>query len=109
MENKFNKAFKYFILTSFVIFVALYISMSSGYYEYKNSKKVALTNEQIKKFEKDVNEGKNVDITKYLELNNKSYQNALSKTGLSISSTSEKIIQKVITETFKILSKVMGE
>lgn len=109
MENRFNKLFKYFIGTSFVIFTALYISQASGYYEYKNHKKVALTNQQIKEFEKDINEGKKVDIKKYTEINNKDYQNNVSKAGLSISNTSEKIIQKVITETFKILSKAMGE
>ena len=69
-SDKKNKIFKYLILISFIIFLALYLSQSTGYFEYKNSKKVALTNEQIKQFEKDVNEGKNVDITKYIEINN---------------------------------------
>ena len=109
MEDRLNKIFKYFILMSFVTFTALYISQASGYYEYKNRKKVTLTNEQIKQFEKDINNGKNIDIKKYIEINNKNYQNGISKFGLSISSTSEKVIQKMITETFKILSKAMGE
>ncbi|MBR2840973.1 MAG: hypothetical protein IKF01_03790 [Bacilli bacterium] len=109
MEDKFNTIFKHFIIVSFIIFTALYISQASGYYEYKNKKKVALTNQQIKQFEKDVSEGKKVNIKKYTEINNKNYQNKMSKTGLSISSISEKIIQKIINETFKILSKVMGE
>lgn len=109
MEDRLNRAFKYFILMSFVTFTALYISQASGYYEYKNHKKVALTNEQIKQFEKDVSKGKNINIKKYIEINNKDYQNNISKFGLSISTTSEKVIQKIISETFKILSKAMGE
>lgn len=109
MEDKLNKLFKYFILSSFVIFTALYISQASGYFEYRNSKKVALTNEQIKKFESDVKKGKNVDVEKYIKINNRNYENKISKTGLFISKTSEKVIGKVIEETFKILSKAMGE
>lgn len=110
MDNKrLNKIFKYLVFTSFIIFAALYLSQSAGYFEYKNSKKVALTNEQIKEFEKDVNSGKNVDIKKYIEINNKGYQNKLSKTGLSISSSSEKIVQNIIYKSFKVLSKLVGE
>ena len=47
----------------------LYLSQSTGYFEYRNSKKVALTNKQIEKFEQDVKEGKNVDIENYIESN----------------------------------------
>ncbi len=104
-----NKIFKYIILTSFITFFALYISQSTGYFEYKNSQKVALTNEQIKQFEKDVDSGKNVDLTKYIEINNKNYQNNISKTGLSLSNILEKGIQKIIDKSFKVLSKLVGE
>ncbi len=104
-----NKIFKYLLLISFITFFALYLSQSAGYYEYKNSKKVALTNEQIKQFEKDVNNGKNVDITKYIEINNKDYQNNLSKMGLTISSNLEKVVRKFISESFKVLAKLVGE
>ncbi|MBR3199122.1 MAG: hypothetical protein IKG27_03810 [Bacilli bacterium] len=104
-----NKIFKYIIFTSFIIFLALFISQNTGYFEYKNSKKVALTNEQIKAFEKDVNEGKNVDLTKYIEINNKDYQNKISKTGLFISNTLKKSIEKIISKSFKVLEKFVGE
>ena len=108
-HKKENKIFKYIVLISFITFLSLYISQSTGYFEYKNSKKVALTNEQIKQFEKDVNEGKNIDITKYIEINNKDYQNKLSKTGLQVSNILEKSVQKFISESFKVLAKLVGE
>ena len=108
-HKKENKIFKYIVLISFITFLSLYISQSTGYFEYKNSKKVALTNEQIKEFEKDVNEGKNIDITKYIEINNKDYQNKLSKTGLQVSNILEKSVQKFISESFKVLEKLVGE
>lgn len=108
-HKKENKIFKYIVFISFITFLALYLSQSTGYFEYKNSKKVALTNEQIKQFEKDVNEGKNIDITKYIEINNKDYQNKLSKTGLQVSNILEKSVQKFISESFKVLEKLVGE
>lgn len=108
-RNRLTKFFKYVLFTSFITFFALYLSVSAGYFEYKNSRKVALTNSQIKKFEKDVSSGKNIDIKKYIEANNKSYQNKISKTGLSISNITSKCVQKIIGETFKFLSKLVGE
>ena len=108
-HKKLNKAFRYAILISFVTFFALYLSQSTGYFEYRNSKKVALTNEQIEKFEKDVKEGKNIDLEDYIGVNNKSYQNKVSKTGLSISNATEKVIQKIIGGSFKVLGDLVGE
>ncbi len=108
-HKKLNKIFRYFILVSFVTFFALYLSQSTGYFEYRNSKKVALTSKQIEKFEKDVKEGKNIDLENYIDVNNKSYQNALSKAGLSISNATEKVIQKIIGGSFKILGDLVGE
>lgn len=108
-HKRLNKIFRYSLLVSFVTFFALYLSQSTGYFEYRNSKKVALTNEQIEKFEKDVKEGKNVDIENYIDSNNKSYQNSLSKAGLSISNVTEKAIQKIIGGSFKVLGDLVGE
>ena len=108
-HKRLNKIFRYSLLVSFVTFFALYLSQSTGYFEYRNSKKVALTKEQIEKFEKDVKEGKNIDIENYIDSNNKSYQNSLSKAGLSISNVTEKAIQKIIGGSFKVLGDLVGE
>lgn len=108
-RDRLAKLLKYVIVISFVTFTALYLSEASGYFEYKNRKKTVLTNERIKQFEKDVNEGKQVDLKDYVDIDDRNYQNKLSKTGLAISSSSEKIIQKIIGETFKVLSKLVGE
>lgn len=104
-----NRFFRNFVFICFIIYFALYISQASGFYEYKNSRKVSLTNAQIKQFERDIDRGKKIDLKKYIDVNNKGYQNSISKVGLSISSTSEKVICKFIEETFKVLSKAMGE
>lgn len=109
MNKKINKFFKYLLLTSFITFFALYLSASAGYFEYKSRKKVALTNAQIKQFEKDIDLGKKVDIKKYIEANNTNYQNKISKTGLSLSKKTQKCVQIIISESFKFLSKLVGE
>ena len=106
---KIVKFLKFIIFTSFITFFALYLSASAGYYEYKNSKKVGLTNAQIKAFEKDISEGKDIDIKKYIKANNNSYNNKLSDAGLSISKKTQKIVQIIIDESFKFLSKLVGE
>ena len=108
-HKKLNKLFRYTILVSFVTFFALYLSQSTGYFEYRNSKKVALTNKQIEKFEQDIKEGKNVDIENYIETNNQNYQNTISKTGLTISNLTEKAIRKLIDGSFKVLGDLVGE
>ena len=108
-HKKLNKLFRYAILVSFVTFFALYLSQSTGYFEYRNSKKVALTNKQIEKFEQDIKEGKNVDIENYIETNNQNYQNTISKTGLTISNLTEKAIRNLIDGSFKVLGDLVGE
>lgn len=108
-HKKLNKLFRYAILVSFVTFFALYLSQSTGYFEYRNSKKVALTNKQIEKFEQDIKEGKTVDIENYIETNNQNYQNTISKTGLTISNLTEKAIRKLIDGSFKVLGDLVGE
>ena len=108
-KNKIYKFLKFFIFTSFITFIALYASASAGYFEYKTNKKAALTNAQIRQFEKEVNEGKNVDIKKYININNTNYQNKISKMGSSLSKVTEQVVRKIISGSFKFLSKLIGE
>jgi hypothetical protein len=109
MENKnITKFFELIILISFLIFLALYISQSTGYYDYRNSKKTALTTNQIKQFEKDIHQGKKVDLNKYIKMNNKNYQNNVSRAGLTISSTTEKCMRKIVAGSFKFLGNLVG-
>lgn len=101
-----KKAFRYLFLTLFVTFMALYISQSAGYVEYENRKQVALTENQIKKFEADVAAGKKVDVEKYLKTNEKNYQNGISRFGLKISKVTESGVKKVVETSFKFLAKL---
>ena len=63
-----NKICTKLFMALLVAFLALYLSEKSGYYEYEQHKQTTLTKEKIKQFEKDVADGKNVDIKDYSNL-----------------------------------------
>ena len=64
MEKRY-KIFKYVFVFLFIIFMTLYFSQLTGYYEYRNYQKMVMTEEQIKQFEQDIKDGKEVDIKDY--------------------------------------------
>ena len=106
-KRKFlKKTFKTFISVCFITFMALFLSQNTGYMEYQNRKQVELTAKQIKEFEKDVADGKNIDLKDYLKTNDYNYQNKLSKIGLKISNITGDCVKKVVKKSFKILSKL---
>ena len=72
--KKKNNWFKRFLIISFIIFMGLYISSISGFYESTLNNKVALTDKAIKEFEEDVLNGKNVDVTTYVNNKHVDYQ-----------------------------------
>lgn len=109
-QNLGNKIFKRIWFTMFLIFLTLYVSQASGYYEYEISKKTAFTAEQIKKFEQDIKDGKDIDINEYISNTNKNYQNKLSSSALSLSETISKYTKMGIEKIFSAIgSAVEGE
>ena len=104
-----NKIAKKIIIILFVLFIALYISQSTGYYDYEIYKKTTLTSEQIKQFESDLAKGKNVSAKDYLSDTYKDYGNKLSNTGLKMSKKIEKYSKDVIETIFGALSNVVTE
>ena len=103
-----EKLIKTIFTILFVIFVTIYISQATGYYEYELHKKSELTKEQIQKFEKDVKEGKKVDLKKYSEYNKKDYSNKFSKAGNKFSNFTSKYVKKGIEGTFKIIDSLLS-
>ena len=99
---------KTIVLILFIIFIVIFISEESGYYEYKNSERKELTEEKIKEFEKDVMEGKNVNINDYLKVESKDYSNKLTKIGDDISSFVFNTINTLLKESFKLLEKMIN-
>ncbi len=107
MENKKKiNYFKYIFIILFTSYLVLFLASNNGYYEYKNKQKNILTEEQIKKFEQDILDGKSVDLEDYIEP-----ENNLDVGNKTISlKLSEKICsytRKTIEQTFKVLSKMI--
>lgn len=93
----------------FITFLTLYVSQATGYYEYTAHKKVVFTNDQIKKFEQDVLEGKDVHMEDYLENQTKNYSNKISKLGYHLSTTLKDYVRKFLEQTFKTINKWIEE
>lgn len=97
------------LLTMFVLFVALYFTQATGYYEFQTEKKTQLTEEQIKKFEEDIKAGKDVDVNSYLIENHKEYKNKISSASFQVSKQIEKTMKKGIESFFKMFESTVTE
>jgi len=100
------KWFQVIMIIFFISFLALYLSQSTGYYEYQQHKKVVLTEEKIKQFEQDIRDGKKIDVNDYLESVSKNYNNKLSTSGLRLSKAIDKGFNSVLNGFFKIFEKL---
>lgn len=102
---KYENTFKIIFIFLFVIFLTMYISVGSNYYEYELHKKVMLTNEDIKRFEDDVKNNKEVDIDNYIS-SRFDYSNSFSKASTKVSKETKKYIKQGIEGIFNIFSKM---
>ncbi len=95
--------------TLFVLFLALYFTQTTGYYEFEQKKITTLTEEQIKKFEQDVKDGKQIDIENYLDTGKKNYDNKISSISLSLSQKIEDAVTSGIEYLFQAVEKVVDD
>jgi archaellum component FlaF (FlaF/FlaG flagellin family) len=96
------------LLILFIIFLCIFISSISGYYEYSNNKKTVFTEDKIKQFEKDVAEGKNVNINDYLKTESKDYTNNITNMGDGVSEFINDSVNFVLKGGFKIIEKMIN-
>lgn len=108
-KKKKNSIFKFIFFIFFMSFLVVYFSELTGYYEYQNYKKSALTEAQIEQFENDVASGKEIDMSKYLIVENKNYNNTLSNLASNLSDGISNIVKSGVDKTFKFLSKFVEE
>ena len=102
-----KKLFSFLIVLLFVIFILIYASSSSNYYEYSNNQKRVFTEEKIKEFEKDVSEGKNININDYLVNETKDYSNKVTNLGNGISDLLNKSVNYILRGSFKAMEKII--
>ena len=97
------------LLSLFTFFVILIVAQSQGYYKTRSEKAKALTEEQIVKFEKDVSEGKNIDVKKYVLYEDRDYTNRVSNNIYKISLELESIFDKTIRLIFNGASHAVND
>lgn len=102
-----SKIFWKFFLILLIGFTALYISEATGYYEFEQHNKKVLTEEKIKQFEKDVEEGKNIDISDYIVKYENNYESKLSKLGNKMSNKIGKTVSGGLEATFNFLNNML--
>jgi len=100
--------FKIIMMLLFITYISLYVLNVSGYYDGNMRRKVEFTESQIAEFEKDIAEGKNVEIKDYMKDKNRDYTNGVSRVGYTLSSKINKVFNKGIKEFVKILSKLLS-
>ncbi len=104
-----GKIFRFILISLFIIFVTLYLSQATGYYDYQQHKKVQLTEEKIKQFEEDVKEGKKIDIENYLETKEYNYRNGISQMGLKLSRNVSNYVKSSVDSVFRFLEKMLTD
>lgn len=97
------------ILTTFIVFFALLLfAQSQGYYQTKNEKAKILTENQIKKFEQDIKEGKEIDMKKYVLYEEKDYTNNVTdkvyKMSLKLEGIMDKTVKLIFNKTGSLVS-----
>lgn len=92
-----------------LVFLGMMLANGFGYYESTLNKKTVFTNEKIKEFEEDIKEGKEVDLSSYIEINSPDYDNSVSEFSLSVSRIIEKTFSKGMNFIFRKISSVMEE
>jgi len=108
-KKLYGKFFKMTLMVLFAIFITIFISNEYGYFEYQKSMQVTLTQEQIKKFEEDVKNGKNVNVEDYLKETEINYQTPLSQAGLDVSNFIAGFVKKGVDGFFSYINKLITE
>lgn len=107
MKKKEKNPFFRILGFLFLLFISLYIALESGYYEAKVTKKTAMTEESIKKFEQDIKDGKPIDIKSYQYVEHKDYSNNTTDAAIFIGNQVESFMASGITEIFDIVKSLL--
>ena len=90
-----------------ILFLGLYISQMTGYYQYTESKKTTLTEDAIKRFEEDIRNGKEINAENYLEQET-DYKKKLSNICIKISGLIENGFNKAMNSIFNEISNAIS-
>lgn len=107
MENNKEKMHPFFklLIVLFIIFIAFYIALESGYYPSKIRKDTILTNKELNKFEKDLENNVVIKEEGYVKKDT-NYSNFVTKTGNALTYSLGKVLvegSKGVKDVFKYL------
>lgn len=102
---KYKSLVKFFCIIILFIFLCSYFIEKSGYYEYNLQAKKNLTEEQMRQFEEDVRNGKDIDLDSYLRSTTVDYSNKLTRTTSEASIRLNNYLKNIIANTFNMLGK----
>ena len=88
--------------------MALFITQSTGYYELKSHNEMLVTKENMKRFERDVESGKDITLSDYVESNKRDYTSNVSELGNKTSSLIEKVMTKGIKTSAQVLARLLS-
>ena len=106
MEKKRKSYFWLILSVLFLIFISYYIAYKSGYYEANVSRKTIITEEKKEEFEKDVKEGKEIDLKDYITSDYVDYSSSMSKIGNKLSSSIDSFMENGLSNIFEFLGKL---
>ena len=92
-----KKIIKFTIIVTVILFLLTFINRNN-YYDNSN----ILSNNAIKQFEKDLQEGKNINPTNYI-VKKKDYNNNLTRISLKISKIIETTFNKTLKKALKYI------
>lgn len=104
-----NKIFLVIFLSFLVFYIILLLAQEGGYYKNRNEKAKVLTEEQIVSFEKDVREGKEIDIKEYVLFEDKDYTNKVSSNVYRVSLKLENVFNSAIKIVFNSASGMVSD
>lgn len=108
-KKKRNKVARYTFFFLFLCFIVSYAICESGYYEYELANKKILTEEQIKKFEEDVANGKDIDIEEYIIETHTDYTNKFTDATTKVATSINKYLKECIESIFGLVSNFVEE
>ena len=102
-EKEKNNIFLKIITILFLIFISLYLLDNLGYYNIASKNKI-ITEKKMKEFERDIQEGKKIDLKEYTR-DETNYKNIYSEIGYNTSM----FIDKVLNKSFSRIGKILKE
>ena len=100
-----KKVIKLIFFLFLFAFLGAYLIEKTGYYEYNLGKKKNVTEEEIKRFEEDVKNGEDMDLSKYLEDTVVDYSSPLTRSTTRVSLKVNGYLKTFLSDGFKVFMR----